>query len=119
VVSSRSRNFFYSLLVISLAIAGLLLLFNGWWLPEPPAHLELTGSAWLLLCVATYFVRTRPYLQLAAAWLWFACSTWSWWKTTDEHSVVWFLYHNLLSILILVFSHLVVVNIAKNARSRI
>jgi hypothetical protein len=119
VVISTSRNIFYIPLLVSLGIAGLLLLFTGWWLPETSAPVHIIGLAWLLLCVATYFIRTRPYLQLATAWLWFACSTWSWWKTTDEHSVVWFLCQNVLSLLILVFSHLVVVNIVKNSRSRI
>ena len=114
---SKSRNIFYILLVVSLGIAGLLLLFTGWWLPETSTPLQVTGVSWLALCVATYFIGTKPYLQLAAAWLWFACSTWNWWKTTDEHSVVWFLFQNVLAILILVFSHLVVVNIARSSRS--
>jgi hypothetical protein len=117
-VTAPSRNTVYILLVVSLAIAGVLLLFTGWWLPETPTHLDVTGLAWLLLCVATYFVRTRPYLQLAAAWLWLACSVWNWRRTIDEHSVAWFLCQTVLSILILVFSHLVVANIAKSARSR-
>ena len=117
-VTSRPRNIFYILLVVSLGIAGLLLLFTGWWLPETSAPLPITGLSWLALCVATYFIRTKPYLQLAAAWLWFACSTWNGWKTTHEHSAIWFLVQSVLSILILVFSHLVAINIVKSSRSR-
>jgi hypothetical protein len=118
VVKSTSSKIFYLLLVVSLGIAGLLLLFTGWWVPETSAPVQIRGVAWLLLCIATYFVRKTPYLQLAAAWLWFACSTWSWWKTTNERSITRFLIQNILSLLILVFSHLVVINIAKSSRSR-
>jgi hypothetical protein len=118
VAISTSRNIFYILLLVSLGIAGLLLLFTGWWLPEASAPVQISGLAWLLLCVATYFIRTKPHLQLVTAWLWLACSTWSWWKTTDEHSVIWLLYQNVLSLLIVVFSHLVVIRIARNSRSR-
>jgi hypothetical protein len=118
-VISTSRNIFYILLLVSLGIAGLLLLFTGWWLPETSTPVHIIGLAWLLVCVATYFIRTRPYFQLASAWVLFGCSIWSRWKTSDEHSFEWFLYRNVLSLLILVFSHLVAVNIVKNSRSRI
>jgi hypothetical protein len=117
-VISKSRNILYILLVVSLGIAGLLLLFTGWWLPETSTPLQIiTGLSWLALSVATYFIRTKPSLQLAAAWLWFACSAWNWWKTTDQRSVIWFLIQNALAILILAFSHLVVLNIARSSRS--
>ncbi|MGD0443279.1 MAG: hypothetical protein ABSA39_05015 [Edaphobacter sp.] len=116
---SKSRNIFYILLVVSLGLAGLLLLFTGWWLPETSTPLQVvTGLSWLALCVSTYFIRLRPYIQLAAAWLWFACSAWNWWKTTDAHSVAWFLAQSVLAVFILVFSHIVVVHIARSSRSR-
>jgi hypothetical protein len=118
-VISQSRNIFYTLLVVSLGIAGLLLLFTGWWLPETSTPLQVTGLSWLALCVATYFIRKQPYLQLAAAWLWFACSTWNWWKTTDAHSAIWFLVQSILAIVILIFSHLVVANVARSSQSKI
>jgi hypothetical protein len=117
-MKSTSSKVSYLILVISLGIAGLLLLFAGWWLPETSVPLQIMGLVWLLLCVATYFVRTKPYFQLATAWLWFASLAWIWWRTTDEHSVVWFLYQNVLSLLILVVSHLVVINIVKKSRIR-
>jgi hypothetical protein len=115
VVISTTRNTFYVLLLLSLGIAGLLLLLIGWWLPETSAPLQITGISWLLLAIATYFIRTKPYLQLAAAWLWFLCSTWDWWKTIGQQSASWFLYQNVLAILILVFSHIVVLNILKSS----
>ena len=109
-MKSRLHSIFFVLLVTSLAIEGILLLFTGWWLPEVPILLRLTGVAWLVVCVSTYFIRTSPTVQLTTAWLFLLVSVWNWWKVTDERSMPWFLYQNVLPVLTLVSSHLTVIS---------
>jgi hypothetical protein len=113
---SRLRSFFFISLIGCLSIAGMLLSFTGWWLPEVSTSLRLIGITWLLVCVATCFMRTRPYIQLSVVWLWVMLSAWDWWQTTDDRSVVWFLYMNMLQVVTLVLSHLVVLGQPQKVR---
>ena len=100
----------FALFLLSLSLAGVLLLFTGWWLPEATATDHLLGVGWLLVAIASALAVARRdlrYLLPVSAWLWFFSSLWWWWQMKSLRSLEGFLYEDSLSLTVLVLSHVV------------
>ena len=99
----------FGILIVSLALAGLLLLSTGWWLPEVSLPVRLLGVGWLLVCVATGFIKQRPVLAGRIILAMVSCvRIWWWWTTTREKSMVWFLYQDMFPMIALACSNVLV-----------
>ena len=107
-VGSVVEKIALGVLVVCLLLAGIILPSTGWWLPEVTLSVRFLGLCWLFVCVTTGFIQRRPYLQLASTWLWLFGSVWWWWTATDEKSFVWFLYQDIFPLIVLAFSHFIV-----------
>lgn len=96
------------ILIVCLVAAGLVLLLTGWWLPEAATSVRLLGLGWLLVCIATAFIRRRPFLQVASAWVWFFTAFWAWRIGVHKRSLEWFLYEDLFPLVTLACSNVLV-----------
>ena len=95
----------YFVIAICLLLEGALLMFSGfpYWVPIR-GHISLIGCLWAITCIAAVYetIRPRPMLVFLAACLLFLVSAVTmWFYSSDEKSLVWFLYLHSLELAII------------------
>ena len=95
----------YFVIAICLLLEGALLMFSGfpYWVPIR-GHIFLIGCLWGITCIAAVCetIRPRPALVFLAACLFFLASgTQTLFHSSDERTLVWFLYLHSLELAII------------------
>jgi hypothetical protein len=96
----------YSVIAGCLLFEGALLAFMGfpYWVSWP---IFVTGCFWVLTCIAAVFetIRSRPIFVLVAACLLFLVSAVTmWFYSSEEKTLVWFLYQHCLELAVIIAS---------------
>jgi hypothetical protein len=89
---------------ICLAVQGFILLFSGWWLPEVPFSVHLTGIIWLASAIAMVFIEKYPAIPVALGITMFVLQTVLLQRSAMEKadSVGFFLYQHSTELLYLI-----------------
>ena len=89
-----------------LGTEGVILVFSGFPLPGAPLHIYAVGIVWACACVSLLISAKRPVFTLVAGWALFLVSaTLMWLYSSEEKSVLWFLYQHSLELIFLIVAH--------------
>lgn len=89
-----------------LGTEGVILVFSGFPLPGAPLHVYAVGIVWAGACGSLFVSAKRPAFTLLAGWALFLVSaTLMWLYSSEEKSVLWFLYQHSLELTFLIVPH--------------